>query len=333
MRARNFSLLLIILTFPFAVQGASIRGDDAIIISVSPEFPGPGESVTITASGRSFDSNQAVFIWSVGGKEVLRGPAEKNYMLETSRSGAAAYISLSVASAEGARYQKSITVTPSLIDLLWEARVYTPPFYRGHSLATSESIVTVVALPELTTAGGTRIAPSKLIYKWSKDGKNIGSASGLGKQSLAFTSAKLFNENHITVTVSSSDGTISASRSMGIPVSDPRVVLYPAPALLGTLYNKALGTSFSLLSDETGVRAAAYYFSLATDGTNPTTLMWSLNGKLLPTEPEGNSLVTLRKESAAGTARISVTATHPSNLLQSATWSGSVNLGNSASQF
>jgi len=73
MRARNFSLLLIILTFPFAVQGASIRGDDAIIISVSPEFPGPGESVTITASGQQPGRLYLECRWEGG----IKGPRGK----------------------------------------------------------------------------------------------------------------------------------------------------------------------------------------------------------------------------------------------------------------
>ncbi len=330
-RITYWSFLLFFL--PIISYAALMSGDDAVSVSISPEYPGPGEQVMVTVSGRLLDIDSSTITWVVGGKKVLEGPAEKNYSFWTSKSGSASTLDVSILTSDASRYQKQIRITPSQIDLIWEAKTYTPPFYKGHSLASSESTITVVALPELKGSNGTKISASKLIYKWSKDGKNIGSASGLGKQSFTFTSAKLFNENQVTVAISSSDGSVSASRSITISISEPRIVLYPVPALLGTLYDRAFGSSFTLEGDEIGVRATPYYFSTETNGVAQISMTWALNGKTLPTEPEGNSLVTLRNGSAVGTARISVNALHPNKLLQNAQWSGSVNLGNSGAQF
>lgn len=327
-------ICLVLLSFlPMTVSGAIMSGDEAISVSISPEYPGRGETVTISLSGRTFDIDAATVTWTVGGKKVLEGPAEKNYSFTTNESGAVSVITATVLTSDGTRYQKGISVSPSQVDLIWEAQTYTPPFFKGHSLASSESIITVVALTELKGSTGATLPASKLIYKWSKDGKNISSASGLGKQSFTFTGAKLFNDSKVTVSISSQDGLATAERSISIPVSNPRIVIYPSPALLGTQYGNALGNSFTLSEDEMGVRAVPFYFSTNAAGVSATTLAWSLNGKILPTEPGSDMFTTLRKGASAGTARISVKGAHTSNLLQSAEWSGIVNLGSGTNTF
>jgi len=330
---RRIICLALLSFFPIVASAAVLSGDEAISVSISPEYPGRGEAVTISITGRTFDVDSATVTWTVGGKKVLEGPAEKSYSFTTSESGAVSTITATVLTSDGTRYQKGISISPSQVDLIWEAQTYTPPFFKGHSLASSEGVITVVALAELKGSNGVKISASKLIYKWSKDGKNISSASGLGKQSFTFTGAKLFNDNKVTVSITSQDGLITAERSISIPVSNPRIVVYPAPALLGTEYGNALTNSFTLQEDEMGVRAVPFYFSTTAAGAPATTLAWSLNGKILPTEPGSDMLATLRRGTSAGTARISVKGAHTSNLLQSAEWSGIVNLGSGTNTF
>lgn len=327
-------IYLVLLSFlPIIASAAVFSGDEAISASISPEYPGRGELVTVSISGRTFDIDAATVTWTVGGKKVLEGPAEKNYSFTTNESGAVSIITATVLTSDGIRYQKRISISPSQVDLIWEAQTYTPPFFKGHSLASSESTITVVALAELKGSTGVTIPASKLIYKWSKDGKNISSASGLGRQSFTFIGAKLFNDSKVTVSISSQDGRVTAQRSISIPVSNPRIVIYPSPALLGTRYGNALTNSFSLQEDEMGVRAVPYYFSTNAAGVPATTLAWFLNGKILPTEPGSDMLAILRKGTSAGTARIRVEGAHTSNLLQSAEWSGTINLGSGTNTF
>jgi len=330
---RGIYVAILFSCLPLISHAALISGDDAITASVSPEYPGQGEEVNIVLSGRTIDIDSATITWMVGGKKVLEGPAEKNYSFTTNGTGAVSTIDVTVVTGDATRYQKQIRISPSQVDLLWEAKTYTPPFFKGHSLASSESTITVVALPNLKGNSGTTLSASKLIYKWSINGKNISSASGLGKQSFTFTGAKIFNDNKVNVTISSQDGSITASRSLSIPVSEPRILLYSAPSLLGTLYGEALSKSFTLSEDEMNVRAVPFYFSTTASGLPTAVLVWSLNGKTLPTETGADTVSTLRKGTSAGTARLSIKGSHTSNLLQSAEWSGTVNLGIGTTSF
>ena len=47
-----------------------------------------------------------------------------------------------------------------------QARRYTPPFYKGKKIFTSESVIKFIAIPNFVTSNNKKIPASDLVYTW-----------------------------------------------------------------------------------------------------------------------------------------------------------------------
>lgn len=204
------------------------------------------------------------------------------------------------------------------IDLLWEADVYTPPFYLGHSRASPQSTVRVVALPNFVTAGGKKIKTEELNFAWVKDLKNISSQSGPGQNILTYT-AEASGSNRISVTVSTRDGSLTDERNLTINVSPPKLVLYEDDPLTGVTYHQALGQELNLDQPEISIVAEPFFFDWTAGLEKKIDYDWRLNDKKIISNPAEQKVATFAvPEGGQGSNLITVLAKNTKNTLQSA---------------
>lgn len=327
---KTLGLIVITALGIFFAGFASAQFEDlisgTITLSISPEYPGSKQLVRVTAESFSTDLNRANIIWVLDGKNIKHGLGEKKVEFTTGPLGTSHRLQVIAQKNEGGTLQAEIRIRPAEIDLLVQNQTYTPPFYRGRTLHSSESPVTIIALPHFVS-GGTRLIPTNLIYTWVRNGDPMLDQSGAGKNTLTIRGAKIFGRDIIGVTAATRDKTISARANTIIETIEPEVRFYENRELLGTNYSQALEGSFNLTSQELSFRAEPFFVSLPEFRSEEVDYRFTINGKAIRATPENPRVVILRQEGGSGAVRLTLALKNPKRLLQEAVASIFLNFG------
>lgn len=208
------------------------------------------------------------------------------------------------------------------VDLIWEAQTYVPPNYRGRTLPSPESLVRVVAI--------TRI--KNPIFYWRKDGLDVRSASGAGKNVLDYRAATN-GSNLIELTVTLPDGSIGATAAARIPVAAPKIVFYETKD--GQIdYRRAL-KNLNIVTEQTKIIAEPFYFSLTDWLNRRLTFNWSANKQKIEPATEDPRFLTLitSADSGTGETMLNLKITNAEHPLQTAAAKLPVKFGSSRFEF
>ena len=303
---RRIFVLIFALVFLVAVPAyaqtdlTATGGPDPLTLSVSPDFPTPYQTITVTPSSTVFDITSAVVTAAVNGKQVYKGTGSTGINIQLGGPGTITNITVT-ASGGGKTYTKKLTLEPATVALVVEPVTTTHPFYKGGSLVASEAPVHIVAIPDFRTSNGTEIDPSTLTYDWSLGDQALDSASGIGQAVLEATAPQKYRDATLSVTVTNPANTMVAKAETTISPVDPITQIYRDDPLLGPLYDIALTDSYTMSGTEDTYLGVPYYFS------GSPTLDWTVNGSDSGTDPN----ITVRATgSGAGTAQIAFTATN-----------------------
>lgn len=286
---------------------------NAIKIQVTPTSPKPYETVTVSIEDYSQDLNKIEMKWSVNGEVVSSGPGLKRIQTKTGAIGTAQKIDINIGGDI-----KTVTVRPTATDLLWQADTYTPPFYKGKALHSSQDPIMVHAEPFIVNTSGTRLDPNKLVYKWKLNGNVNATASGTGKKTFKVVPSILPKPAEISVEITSTDNVYRSEASIVVPTSNPEIVLYENHPLYGIRTARALnGKDFALTSSEANIVAEPFFFSRNQKDFDLLTYSWSLNNSSV--NQEGNEIV-VRKPTGEGSGKsqISLTIKNLERILQTA---------------
>ncbi|MBI2100644.1 MAG: hypothetical protein HYT47_01325 [Candidatus Vogelbacteria bacterium] len=195
----------------------------------------------------------------------------------------------------------------SAVDLVWEAETYVPPGYRGRTRPSPESLVRVVAITSIKNP----------IFHWRKDGADLKSASGAGKNTFDFRAAPS-GSNLIEVTVTRSDGSIGASGAAQIPIAAPKILFYEVKD--GQIdYRRAL-KNLNIVTDQTKIIAEPFYFSSIDWLNRRLVFNWSANQQKVEPATEDPRFLTLitNADSGAGETTLDLKITNTEHPLQTA---------------
>ncbi|HUD04041.1 MAG TPA: hypothetical protein VMR73_00930 [Candidatus Paceibacterota bacterium] len=295
-----------------------------MLINVVPSAPAPNSTVYLQAQSSSFDIDSAYITWTVNGQVFAQGTGDKNISVPTGPLGSPMQITVNATTQNSGVFSASTAINPSSIGLIWEADTYTPPFYQGKTMRAWGASYKVVAVPEVAL-NGVLAKPDSLVYKWSKNNSVDGDVSGYGKyvyqgdNSISYTRGG----DDISVTVSTSDGTVVGESSITVPVTQAAILIYEDNPLYGVLYNQALDTE-TLSGDSISLRAEPFFFSLPTVATQ--SLVWTLNGNAVPDFDGSPSITFARQNKTAGQAVVEASLQSPFALLQGAQKSVTINI-------
>ncbi len=193
------------------------------------------------------------------------------------------------------------------VDLLWEGKTYTPPFYQGGALWSNQSTINFVAIPQ---GFGN---PGNLIYKWSRNGTVLGSISGVGRNTLSFGDTIFSKPVEITVEiVNANDETLAQTSTVTIP-SAPNVLIYEQHPLYGFLFNQEVSSAYRLRSGEVTFAAFPLFFNAFTAQDNALHYSW----RSAVGEDSQSHLVTYRvADDAAGQSSVSLKVSNITTLRQ-----------------
>jgi hypothetical protein len=292
--------------------------DDSIIASdisvdISPSNPQPYSDVTISLSSYAVDINKATIVWKNGKNTLLSGIGKASYSFKTLGPDVGITFNIAITPVEsGSPLGKQVTIRPSEVTLLWESvNGYVPPFYRGKSFPSSESIIKVVAVPNSASLGSSK---GKVVYTWKKNDSTDLGLSGYNKDSYVYQNNNLDTEDKVTVQASSVDGIYNATNSTTIGIVDPTIIFYKKSPTEGVLYGQALGGETSVSEDQATIVAEPYF--LAIKGNESDLIYkWQTNGNDIDTPREKTEL-SVEPTSRGGYATIGIAIENASLLFQ-----------------
>lgn len=313
-----FGFSLMILSSASIANAQGIGGGGSFNVRLTPEFPKPSEEVTAEVVSTAINIDGTPIAWTLNGKGQLQGVGKKNFTFRVGEVGSLTALHVEVATEEFGIIAKDIQIQPSDVDILWEANTYTPPFYKGKALPTSQSFIKMIGIPYFIGKTG-KISPDNLVFSWKKTYTPNPNDSGIGKNIYLYRGTYTLNDDIIDTTVSSGDETLFISKKTKISISEPKIIFYENRPLEGTRYENSLGGNFSIKAKELTLRAEPYFFSFSNTNNNSADFEWQLDGKKLEANPDKKSEFTLRKpENGSGHANIVLKVSNTGYDLQSA---------------
>ena len=235
----------IILNTPTIKEVRSGAIQSNLVVSKKPEYPGPNELVEISIKSHITDLKRADISWYVNGRLKESGEGLFHFSFFTENIGSINTVKISVKTFEGIYFERIIVFRIANVDLLWEAKTHTPPFYKGRPLASHESEIRIVAIANFVL-NNRNINPKNLLYVWREGGVVNEKASGFGKDTYYANTGIPFNTLDVSVEVISRDEKITAINNIKIKTIDPRIVFYKKSPLEGILFNMAIPQSLSI---------------------------------------------------------------------------------------
>lgn len=292
---------------------------DYLKVQISPQNPKPGETVRVTAESFLSDLSKATISWSVNGKVIERGIGKTAFSFQTGASGATTRLGILILTNDGEEIFKEYGFNPLGLTILWEADTYTPPFYKGKPLATYQSRIRAIAVPDSANAKGAFDAGA-LSYVWRQNGYAVSGASGFGKNSFTFTAPRPYEQMKIGVSASPIDNSASSEFNVSLPMAQPFILFYKDDPLLGVRYEEPLGKEFNLAQKDLAIRAEPYFFSNERGDVSLFSSTWELNGK--PVANQSRTIALKNTEGvAAGSASLSFGMTGTRKTFQAASQS------------
>lgn len=288
--------------------------EDTFTATIAPENPDPNTKVYIDLADYSTDLDRATISWFLNDKNMLSGVGKKSFSFSNGNVGQTTKVKVTILTAENRTIEKTFSFTPSSLSLLAEVRAYTPPFYKGRAIFATQGTLHVVALPEFVDTDGNYIDPSKLIYKWKRNGQLLNDVSGYGKNVVDISEGVPLGAMEITVDATSFDNALTANARLVLSSQDPKVLFYEKDPLYGYLFNHALFSPFSLTNNEVSITAFPYFFTGARSGST-LTYDWSMNDSIV-SSGANDTMIFKNTTGDSGTSQISVTTKNPDRIFQ-----------------
>lgn len=278
MRFKFLPLYLVVISALFGVISVSqtFAVSTDILVDVAPSNPAPYENTNITLKSYVYNLDVASITWSVDGKKVSSGVGKKSFSVTAPGAGSEINVVATISLPDTVTETK-ILIKPIVMVLLWQANdSYVPPFYRGKALASPESQVKVVAMPEIKNASGNIIPPQNMAYYWAKDFTNNVDGSGYGKNFFTFTNDYLENSNNISVKLTTTDQDLTPSANIYIGMVQPKLLFYKNDPNIGTIWQNSLADTHKIQGSEI-LEAIPYFISPKYIQIPTLSWLWSIN--------------------------------------------------------
>jgi hypothetical protein len=139
--------------------------------------------------------------------------------------------------------------------------------------------------------------------------------SGAGKKTFSFYGAEVGDEI-VELLISTPEGSVVAENSVRIKINEPKILFYEESPLEGPLYQRELGSAFSLNKPELILRAEPYFFSKR--ALPILSYEWLMNNKKVATPQKPNLLNLAAPSGQKGTSIIALALENIKNVLERA---------------
>lgn len=281
-------------------------------IGMSPLYPHPGDTVTVTIADYGGNTSNTAYVWSVNGKIVEQGIGKSSISLTAGAIGTAEVVSVLAVEAGTPRSAATLTIRPSSVDIIWEGQTYTPPFFIGRPLPNGKSPITLLAIPHISFGAGD-VAENDLIYTWKVNGVIASAQSGFGKSSATIVPAQFGQAFTVSVMAETRSGTGAAENIATIQPQTPTILVYEHAPLLGVRFEKTVVDTFALNEAE----ASFVAYPLFVGSADALLYTWKLDGQAFAVDRLKPRAVTFKKVgSGGGTRNVSISFQNALNFLE-----------------
>ncbi|MDQ5893037.1 MAG: hypothetical protein QG640_47 [Patescibacteria group bacterium] len=309
-----FTLLCVFGTQAYAQIPASV---DGVTIDTNISNPRPEQMVEVFVESFGLDLNASSIVWLVDGKNQGQGIGLKKILVTMPRVGVTLNVKAVIKTPEGKEIQKSLVLKSGSVDIIWEPRGYTPPFFEGKLPLVYQNSVRIVAIPHLSKDGLSEIDPKTLVYQWKMGGKYVPDGQGYGKQSVNIQLDSIPKPLEIEVEVYTREQSQNTSGSISIEPIEPFLYFYEDNSLYGILFNKILTGRVSLKNEEMRVRAVPFGFNIG-QGSDANVYNWSVNNVDQPSLLKNQSITIRTKAETEGISNINLDIRNQEAILQGA---------------
>lgn len=304
-----------------------------IDVQMSPENPAPNSTLNVSVNSYAANIDTSKITWKIDGKTMKSGTGEKIFSFHVGDINTTTVLDIIIETTAGETIEKTYNIKPTSVDLLWESEGFVPPFYKGKSLFSYQNKITIIAIPHITDANGQEINTGNLVYKWTKDGSAITSASGFGKNSFSFIPSIISRPFTIEVNVSTADSDGVGYANIYLAPSDPIVLFYRKDPLYGIGFQKALSGSVGIGSSrEITTIGLPMFFGTTNANSADLVYKWYINSTPINSSPTQSTQVFRQNGDTAGTSNISLSIENDNKILQYASNNFNITFGNSNNQ-
>jgi len=285
---------------------AGVAGGPAI--TLSPQFPAPGERVNVTLEDYSGLVGAATIAWSLDGVNLPEVSNLRSMSFVVGEALQTDTITATLTNNNGRSQVVSVTIEPRYLDIIIEPQTFTPVLYRGRALPIYGSLVRVSGV--LSGKNGL-VNPSSYTYNWKLNNRSIDGGARLGGFQTLYTVPH--GRTHIvTLEVIDQAGLTVARRSVTVETSVVDVLLYEQSTLYG-LSPRVAPSSFNMVGNSLTLRAIPYNLDLRAL-TGRLVTEWSIAGAKTNSGSDRFEITLDRR--GAGTANLEFEVRNLSELLQ-----------------
>jgi hypothetical protein len=288
-------------------QLTALQGGADIQLVVNPEFPHPNELVTVSLDDYHLDTTGASIAWFVNEIEQKEYRNTRTLSVTTGAIGKKTTVRVALSKANAQTLAKSITLTPSVIDIILEANTYIPQFYKGRALPSTESAMRAIAIVH----DNTHNLESTYSYKWTLGSTVLLGGQVKGKYALDLAMPH-YDSNYLTVEVFDANGTTVGSNTLVLKATEPELHFYDESPLRG-LSEREIQSPFQLIGDEITIYSEPYFMNIV--GSSATT-EWKVNNTVTEANPNAPNSITLRHQGGSGGAQVMFSETTNSTIPQ-----------------
>lgn len=313
---RTFCILLLLLAVIPAHAVHAQRQTDAdsffapeITLEASPEFPQPGESVTISLNDYGTDAYGSNITWLYDGQVVEEATNRRTVSLIAGELNTELEVKAILDKPSGKREVLSITIRPVYLDIIIEAQTRVPGFYIGRSLPSIGSMVNATAL---VNDGSLR---TDLVYTWRVDRKVIEGGPIRGRDRVSFTTPR-GRSSVLSVQATEPNGNILARRTITVASVIPTINFHEVSSLFG-VKRKPIDEELILVGNTATVQAEPYNLDIRVYN-NPDIAEWKINSSVSPNQGGNPYQITFQPTGVDESASLSFQVRDTTQVLQGA---------------
>ena len=280
----SFVIFLFFTTLSFAQQGRY----DAFEMHFDNPSPSPGEVVGATLrQGSSSPFNIRSVRWFVNGEE--RADSMNELRIEEMSENTPKQIVANVTYFDLYGQRRFVQVIgwlrPVIFDIFWEGDGVVTPRYRGHNLAGPQVPIRISAKIQYVDENGQIYTEKDFSFRWEIE-SSFHPRQGPGVSSIVYEEGGTFLNSPISVRSEAfliNTPTVGFEKSALIPITKPRLLVYPRSLLHGLSDNLSLSRSFSPRGDFTA-SLYPFYFSRDDFEKNAVHYNWFVGNNQTPSK-------------------------------------------------
>lgn len=280
-----------------------------LLLRSEPEYPGPGENVTISLNEYEDDTYGATITWLYNGQVVAEANNRRSVVVNAGALNTETTVEAVLNKTSGDQEILSTTIKPIYLDINIEAQTRVPEFYIGKALPSVGSMVNAKAL---VNDGTIR---TDLVYTWRLNRDVLEEGPIRNRNQVSFATP-MGNRALLSVEAAEPSGNILARKTIALPSVVPSISFYEVSSLFG-MKQKPVNNEFILVGNSTTLQAEPYNLDIRVYN-NPDIAQWEINGSTSQDQGNNPYQITFQSTGVAESARLGFHVRDTTTVLQGA---------------